>query len=47
MLIEPVSNLANCTATKNARVQRSHFTALQLHAYLHLINIGPQNILVN
>jgi pyrroline-5-carboxylate reductase len=44
MLTEQVSTLANCTAIKNARVQLSHCTEAQLHAYLHLINIGPQYI---
>jgi hypothetical protein len=47
MLIEPVGNLAYCTATKDVGVQSSHCTELQLHAYLRLVNIGPQYILVN
>jgi hypothetical protein len=47
MLIKPVSTLANCTATKNAGVHLSHCTEVKLHAYLHLINIGPKYILLN
>ena len=47
MLTEPVSTLANFTITKNARVQLSHCTAVQLYALLHSVNIGPQYILVN
>lgn len=47
MLVEPVGNLASRTATTNARVQLSYCAELQLHAYLHLVNIGPQYTLVN
>jgi len=47
MLIKPVSTLTNYTATKNAGVHLSRFTEVKLHAYLHLVNIRPQYILVN
>jgi hypothetical protein len=47
MLTKPVSTSANCIVTKNARVRLSHCTEVQLHAYLHLVNTGPQYVLVN
>jgi hypothetical protein len=46
MQTEPVSTLASFTTTKNARVQLPHCTEVQLHAYLHLVNIGPQYFLI-
>jgi hypothetical protein len=47
MLTKPVSTLANCIVTKNVRVQLSHYSEVQLHPYLHLVNNGPQYGLVN